>query len=672
VTRQRKSAKLIALLASASLIAAACGGDDDTADTAPDTTTDPADPADPDTDTTDPDTDTTDPDTDTTDPDTTEPTDPPAGLTGDVGEVGGSGCGVPHGPYDDPGEATGEVRVAWNDPLLSFNSSTIRGNATANNNPLYMMNSGFTYYDGDLQLTNNDNFGTCVIESLEPLSVTYRVNEGVTWSDGVPVDAADLLLTWAATSGVYNTGEVELDEDFDIVETDDIAFDAFSVSLSLVTQFPEISADGQAVTITWDEFYVDYQIGGLDTSVPAHVVARNALGIDDAMEAKAALIEAFETTDNEAIKPIADFYNTGFDANALPNDPDIYIGHGAYNLVAYEEVSEMVFEAREDFTWGPRPRVQTIVYRIIGDPTAAVQAMTNEEIDIFLPQATADILAQLEDIEDRGVVALSGDGATYEHVDLVFDNGGPFDPATYGGDEEVARQVRQAFLLTIPREEILERLIRPLNPDANVRNSFTVVPGAPGYDEIVAGNGSDFFAEADIDQAVALLEEAGVETPIDVRFHFADNNPRRANQYDLISASAQQAGFNVIDGRSPTWGQELSNSDIYDASMFGWQSTSVCVACTNANFITGGANNFGGYSNPTVDALYEELQGETDPDEQQRLLLEIETELWNDAFGITIFQFPEVVGYNSTYVNGVSSIPLAPTVFWNFWEWEAA
>ena len=40
--------------------------------------------------------------------------------------------------------------------------------------------------------------------------------------------------------------------------------------------------------------------------------------------------------------------------------------------------------------------MQTIVYSIIGDPTAAVQAMENEEIDIIQPQATADILTQLE------------------------------------------------------------------------------------------------------------------------------------------------------------------------------------------------------------------------------------------------------------------------------------
>ena len=72
--------------------------------------------------------------------------------------------------------------------------------------------------------------------------------------------------------------------------------------------------------------------------------------------------------------------------------------------------------------------MQTIVYRIIGDPTAAVQALENEEIDIIQPQSTADLLTQVEGLADRGIEAITGDTGTYEHVDLVFNNGGPFDP----------------------------------------------------------------------------------------------------------------------------------------------------------------------------------------------------------------------------------------------------
>ena len=58
------------------------------------------------------------------------------------------------------------------------------------------------------------------------------------------------------------------------------------------------------------------------------------------------------------------------------------------------------------------------------------------------PQATADIYQAVSGLKDRGIEVKTGDGGTYEHVDLVFANGGPFDPATYGGDAEKALKVR--------------------------------------------------------------------------------------------------------------------------------------------------------------------------------------------------------------------------------------
>ena len=172
-----------------------------------------------------------------------------------------------------------------------------------------------------------------------------------------------------------------------------------------------------------------------------------------------------------------------------------------------------------------------------------------------------------------------------------------------------------------------------------------------------------------------LLADAGVDTstPLDVRLLFAANNPRRASEYELIRDAAAQAGFNVIDGNSPTWGQDLSNSTLYDASLFGWQSTSINVAQDEANYATGGANNYGLYPGENgIDALYEQLKQSTDPEEQKALNIEVESTLVADAFGLPIFQHPSITAYNSTYVDGVSNIALAPTVFWNVWEWTAA
>jgi peptide/nickel transport system substrate-binding protein len=653
---------------------------------------------------------------------TVPPTEPaPAGSapagSGGGGEVGGSGCGTPHGPYEDPGDPVGEVRVAWNDPPLSMNNNTIHANAAAITNVRYLMEAGgFSYFDADLNLVNNDQFGTCTIESLDPLTITYRINEGVTWTDGVQADAADMLLFWASQSGVYNdentvtTPEGEsaegdengapivvapdgaeitsvdeeaynaafdpetgaLLEGYTYKESAGVAFDALDPFYQLATQLPVISDDGLALTITFDSFYADYRFGAPEVSQAAHVVAGRALGIDDPAAAKQALIDAFTNDDAAAIKPMADFWNTGFDMTSLPDDPGLYLSTGAYNLTGYTELSELTFEAREDYTWGPQPQIQTIVYRIIGDPTAAVQAMENEEIDMMQPQATSDLLTQVEALADRGVEVQTGDGATFEHVDLAVNNGGPFDPAAYGGDEATALAVRQAFLKTLPRQEIIDRLIVPLNPNATIRNSYTQVPGTPGYDAIASTNGMDQYDTVDIAGAQALLEGAGVTTPIQVRFHYAANNPRRASEYELIRDSAAQAGFEVLDGASPTWSTELSNTDLYDAALFGWQSTNTGLLNSEANYVTDGFNNYYGYSNEEVDAAWAEIQVTTDEAAQLELAAQVEAQLVEDAFGLSLFQHPEVLVFNSTYVTGADSVAMSPTMFYVFWEWQAA
>src|SRR6478735_473743 len=165
-----------------------------------------------------------------------------------VGKVGGSGCGIPHGPYEEPAKKGGEVRVAWNDPPLSFNVNTTHSGATAIANIMYFTNTGFTYYDQDLNLINNDQFGTCTVVSLDPLTVKYTVNEGVKWSDGVQIGAADLVLSWGAQSGVFNDekANVVTDDatgDSTVVAGAGVAFDKVDTSLSLIKDFPVIGDD---------------------------------------------------------------------------------------------------------------------------------------------------------------------------------------------------------------------------------------------------------------------------------------------------------------------------------------------------------------------------------------------------------------------------------------------
>ena len=578
---------------------------------------------------------------------------------GDGGGDGGAGGGG------------GEVSVMWNQPFYSMNNNTSATNNVTNANVVYMMNDSFKYYDENLELQDNTSFGTVEKVSDDPLKVKYTYSDNAKWSDGTPVDAADLVLAWAANSANFNTtDDAERDDEGNVEDAGgDVFFDAAAPGLALIKDFPEISEDGKEITFEYTKPFADWEtnltIG--DSGMPAHIVAKNSIDVEDPEEAKQAVLDAIENNDKEKLAKIAEFWNTGFNMTSMPDNEDLIVGSGPMKMTEFSEGQYLTLEARDDYEGDRKPNVSKITIRYNEDPMAAVQALENGEVQLINPQPTADVLQAVEAID--GVENMTADGATYEHVDLTFDNNGPFDPASYGGDEEKAKKVREAFLMSIPRGKIVNDIIKPLNDSAEVRDSFTQVPGAPDYEKVVEASGiKNIYGEGNAEEAKKMLEEAGVDEAPKVRVLYAKGNSRREQEFQLIKESADAAGFEVLDSASETWSEELGSGE-YDASLFGWQSTSTAVTESDANFRTGGQNNFGGYSNDEVDSLYDELQTETDPARQAELLGDVEKHLVNDAFGVTLFQFPEIVAYSDQLQN-VKSMTVAPTMFWNFWEWE--
>lgn len=563
------------------------------------------------------------------------------------------------------------VTVAWNQPAYSFNTSTTTGNATANANVIYLTQQSFNYYNEKQELIQNKKFGTYEKISDDPLTVKYTIAKDVTWSDGVPVDAADLLLNWVALSGAKNVGEPAYDEETGVLIPGDATwFDSVAIGggIEQATKTPVIGDDGRSITLVYDTFLVDWELLFTSAGVPAHVVAKHALGIDDPSAAKTAVIDAINNDDADSLKQLADFWSLGFDATKMPAaaDLDTLVGNGAYTVTDFTD-QYISFKARDGFTAGDVPKVQNITIKFITDATASVQALQNGEVTITQPQATTDVLDFLKQIETAKIIQ-KGEN-TYEHLDLVFNNGGPFDPATYGGDEAKAKLVRQAFLKALNANEIVDKLIKPLNENAVWAQSQVLLPGQPGYDESVKGNGSDAYGQGDAAAAKDLLKQAGVTETVDVCFLFSSTNVRRGEEYKLYKAQVSAGGFNLVDCSDENWGALLGGGS-YDASLFAWQSTSTAVTGNQATFQSDGGNNFTGYANKDVDTLYTELSGTSDTKRQQEILAEVDKLLWDDAYGMTLFQFPQITAYSDD-LSGITSSALAPTFFWEYWAWKA-
>ena len=595
--------------------------------------------------------------------------------------AGDNGCGTPHGAYTDPGKPAGSITTGSAELASSWNDQTSHGNSVYNANPQYLTQASVYYYDKDLKVVNNDQFITCKVTKKDPLTVEYTISDAAKWSDGVPITADDILLNWISGSGKFNTGEVKTDKDGNPLPSTgaNVAFDTALPGMALITDFPQMDPNGKKITMVFSKPFVDYLLNLNSTMVPAHVVGMKALGSADAKAANQAIYDAAKKDDKAALAKVANFWNTGFDFQQLPTDKSLYLSSGAYLLTKFVKDQYMTFTANPDYTWGPKPSINQITYQFLPDPTAAVQAVQNGEVQIIEPEhPTADTLKGLQALKGQGVTTQTSVSGVYEHVDLVFDNKGPFDPATYGGDAAKANDVREAFLKTIPRQNIVDRLVKPINPDAVVRDSFTQVPGSPGYDPIANNNGMKAFDQVDIAGAKALLAKAGAKTPVSVRMLYSATSALRAQEYQLMANSAKQAGFTMVDGKDPNWSSNLSNTSKYDASLFGWQNTNLGISQVPPNYLGKeggkfvGANNFGHYNNDTVNKIMDELNVTADVTKQNAILLELEKNLVKDNFGTILYQYPDIVGFDSTKVSNVSSIPVTPTVFWNFWEWKLA
>lgn len=569
------------------------------------------------------------------------------------------------GGGEDPGtdgEAAsgGTVTVAEVNPFSSFNSDTAVGNVDINNKVALLTTNDFNYINNDLEVVPREEFGTYEVVSEDPLTVTYTVNEGVTWSDGEPVDADDLLLSWAANSAYFDD-ESDPDPEAEGDETGTTYFSSASTAGLDLTSMPELGEDGRSITLTYSEPYADWEIAFGVNDTPAHVVATNA-GLADGD----ALIEAIQNApegdpenpqERPEISAIAEFWNTGFDTTSLPSDPSLYLSNGPYVVSEMVPDQSMTLVRNEDYNWGPVPAIDEITIRYIGDANAQVQALQNGEVDIIQPQASADTLTSLEAID--GVEILQGPELSFDHLDLYQESG-------VFADENV----RKAFMMTVPLEQIVDATIRPLDPESGPRRSQIFDFGTEPYNAAIEVNGSAEYTEPDIEGAKELLDGA---TP-EVRIMYNAENPNRVDAYTLIAESAEQAGFQVVDVGLPgaEWGPALEEGGArWDATIFGWISPGVGVTGVPQLYGCGSASNYVQWCDEEAQAAMDELILTTDPAEQQELQTLVDTRLYETGFGLPLFQSVGINGV-SDRIEGTEYMSNQDGIWWNYWEWTVA
>jgi peptide/nickel transport system substrate-binding protein len=563
-----------------------------------------------------------------------------------------SGCSASGGaPPVVVGETKrgGSVTVAEVNAFTSFNPFSAAGNTDINTKVGQITHSGFYYVDNNEKVVRNEKFGRYEKVSDRPLKVKYTVNEGVKWSDGDPIDAGDLLLAWAADSGYFDDAKAG---------TGTTYFSAAADRTGLAgTAFPEIGSDGRSITLEYLSPYADWEVA-FDVGLPAHVVAAKS-GLNDEGDLIALLKDSPRgDTDRPAVntrlKRVSDFWNTGFDTKALPPDPAMYLSSGPYIVRDMVPDTSVTLVRNKDYVWGAEPYLDEITVRFTGAAGAAAAALRAGQADIIAPQPSAGTEGLFDGLAAQGNTVERYNQSGYDHLDLKFS--GPF----------AEKSVREAFLKTVPRQEIVKDVVGGPVDDAKPLDSHVFLPDHPRYADTVKNNGSADYAKVDIQGAAAQLRGAAPT----IRVLYNKDNPNRARAFALIRDSARAAGFTVEDAGlgSSDWVAALSKG-AYDAAILGWIGPGVGVSRVPQIFKTGAGSNFTGFSDADADKTMEELAATTDLAKQDELLANVDKRIWQNAYGLPLYQTTGMVAY-SNRVTGIvpSSGPLG--VWWNVWDWR--
>jgi peptide/nickel transport system substrate-binding protein len=336
-----------------------------------------------------------------------------------------------------------------------------------------------------------------------------------------------------------------------------------------------------------------------------------------------------------------------FPADKLLADDQI-VGSGPYKLSQFKPGEQAVFEANEGYD-GPRtPKAQQIFVQYFSDPAPLKTAVENGDVDIAWRTLSPTDITSLED--GGKVQVIHGEGSEFRYWVWQLNN-----------DVAKDKAVRQAAAQLIDRDAITENAY-----DGTTSPSYSIVP--PGF----TGQKDSFkekYGEPDVDKAKALLDGAGVKTPVEIKLgytptHYGPNAVDEANEF---ADQLNQSGLFKVTIDSTEWEeyQTLYKQGAYDLFILGWYPDILDADNYLTPFIRDGGFFENGYSNEEVNTLLDQELAETDPSAREEQIGQLQDIVAEDVPLIPSWN-GQNVAVTSDKISGVEET-LDPTYIFRFW-----
>jgi len=475
------------------------------------------------------------------------------------------------------------------------------------------LNDALFTWGKDLQIRVNEEVVESFDESEDHTTFILRLRPNLKWHDGHPFTAHDIVYSWQqilderVPALTFKSGTDEIKEC--------VALDDRTVRFVQ----PEPLA-----TRLWNLVY---------PIIPRHIFEKHKQEFPD--------------------------LKTGTYYNNFARAP---VGWGPYRFVDWRDQERIVVERWEEYH-GKKPYLKRIVFRIIPDDHVALLSFEKGTVDVVEPVTPQQFAIETTRSDSFKRVGVKGWGPewSYRHIGWNMDGSNPF-----FNDRRVRHAMAHAFNLPLIIDKIFFNLETPchgiFHPDAWMYNPQVKI------------------LEYDLDRAAALLEEAGWNLAPDgwrykeidgrrIPFQFTLLLPQGRDFYPKVAAIFQadlrKLGVRM-DTRLMEWSafMEKAQKHEFQATMAAWGTGT--DPDTNWNlwrteeYKTG--RNYGGYSNPEVDRLFELGRREFDREKRAAIYQQIHKLIYDDQPSIFISNIPTLAVINKR-VRGVQFSPRGLTGF---------
>lgn len=549
-----------------------------------------------------------------------------------------------------------EVELAWYHELTSTNPASVAGATPGNRDVAAMTRGAFFTMDQNGELREDPSFGVATIVRDDPFTVRYDLAD-VSWSDGVPVDASDLVLAWAAASNARSTPDLDPDAlrgpDGRLDLADDEAW--FDVAepggMRHAAELPVRDDWARSIDVAFAQPVPDWRTA-LDVQVPAHVVGQRAFGVSDPMAAKQRVLDAIDRGDRLAIAAIAREWSTGFAVRPADLERSSLLSNAPYRFDRIVD-GRIELVANSDYDGDQTAQVERVVLRGVPDSARALQALVGDTVDVATVRPTDDDRTAIRDLERAGAtLSTAGDGMRWM-LSLRADRA-PLQPV----------EARQSLLRAIDRSGVLETVFGERASEARGVNAALFLPGTRLHEYATEDSGfTTTLGTPNVDESIALRDAMAIPAGTGVCLLYDRADAFAAAALPAIQASAAESGWAVQDCGTDDLAAGLE-SDAWNA-VLRLEPVPLTVEQMDARWRGGGVS---GVASDRVDALLTEALSTGAPDAVEGSLLELETALVQEAIVLPIAERPQLTVSLAT-VQGVRPRPGPAPLTWAIWEW---